>query len=84
MQRYAGAVYAVIMHLSVRLSLRMWHRRRSLWGTEARASSAFRARRHAMERASSAEFLPSNAVRPLLWPTLLYSTGLAYTVPQTS
>ena len=32
-------------------------------GTEARASSEFRARRHAMKRAST-EFLPSNAARP--------------------
>jgi len=39
------------------------HRRRSLWGPEARASSEFKAGRHAMERASP-EFLPSNAVRP--------------------
>jgi len=43
-----------------------YHRRQSLWGTEARASSEFRARRHAMECASP-ELLQSNAVRPLLW-----------------
>jgi len=47
------------------------HRRRSLWGTEAGASSEFRARRHAMERASP-EFLPSNAARHLRWPKVLY------------
>jgi len=31
----------------------------------------FRVRRHAMDRVSP-EFWPSNAVRPLLWPKLLY------------
>ena len=47
------------------------HRRQSLWGIKARASSEFRARRHARERASPA-CLPSNAVRPSLWLKLLY------------
>jgi len=69
-------------------------RRRSLRGTEARASSEFRTRRHAMEHASP-EFLLSNVVRPLLWPKSYYmlsaglktqksTTGLAYAAPQTS
>jgi len=40
------------------------HRRRSLWGREACASSEFRVRRYAMEHASP-EFLPSNAVKRL-------------------
>ena len=45
------------------------HKRRGLWGTEARSSSEFRVQRHAVDRASL-EFLPLIAARPQVTRTL--------------
>jgi len=53
------------------------HGQHSQWGTEARASSEFRVRRHAMELASQ-EFWPSNAVR--LRPQVVAFCGIKNTI----